>query len=116
MKLTANKKVMPSWYKPFEDEEIEMFCKPLTSLEMDDVHQHVKNDGEGGFYFINRGSEKVLNYGLLDMRHYFDDDGEKIVFTKNRAENIASLPLPLITVAVNQIIKTSSLTEDDKKK
>ena len=96
-----------------EDENPTKFdLKPLDGQQYMGVMAEGNLDKDGMMSFSESTMKTTLRYGLVGWENFDDADGKKVKFSRL---NFGRLPVGVLTEIFSEIIRLSSLDEDDSK-
>jgi len=96
-----------------EDENPTRFkLKPMDGQQYMGVMADGNIDQDGLMSFSERTMKNTLRYGLVNWDNLHDAEGKAIKFSRL---NFGRLPVGVLTELFSEIIRLSSLSEDDSK-
>jgi len=116
MAIVAQAKVLESDYIIESDRDSEtptiFKLKPMDGQQYMGVMAEANMDQDGMMTFSERTMKNTLRYGLVGWNNFPDEEGKEVKFSRH---NFGRIPVTELTELFSEIIRISSISEDESK-
>ena len=116
MAITASAKITAVDFITEEDQKSDnptiWKVRPLDGQQYMGIMAEANSDDDGMMSFSERTMKKTLKYGFIGWSNFSDEDGKAIKFSQM---SFGRVPVTELTKIFSEIIRLSSLSEDEAK-